>query len=136
MLTSNFKNIKLIFRATKDGFENIITPVGKSLTVIQSKDPQKIFGCFYSIQKSKFGNYLIDHEQSFLFSVRNEDSIVRLSCSKKYRFRRFLSFGDGDLVLSKNCNNSFDSYSKLGSSFDMPHGILKDSEQANTYLAG
>jgi hypothetical protein len=34
MLTSNFKNIKLIFRATKDGFENIITPVGKSLTVI------------------------------------------------------------------------------------------------------
>lgn len=39
MLGSNINSIKLIYSCMRDGFENIKCPIGKSLTVIQSKDP-------------------------------------------------------------------------------------------------
>lgn len=95
-----------------------------------------MFGCYQNISKSRFGYYSVEDETCFLFSIRNEESIVRMSSTKKYKFQRFLSFGDGDLVLSNICNTNFDSYSKLGNTFELPYGILKDSEQSKSYFAG
>ena len=55
-----------------------------------------------------------------------------LQASPSYLFM----FGNGDLYISDNCNDNYNSESKFGSSYELPNGISIYSEAANSYLAG
>ena len=47
-----------------------------------------------------------------------------------------MGFGYCDLNISNDCNLNNNSFSILGYSYELPNELSKESEEANTYLAG
>ena len=114
-----------------------------TLTIIKAKVIQLIFGAFASIAWDCSGQYKTDRN-AFLFSLLNQEN---RPCKMKIRLNKIQSairchalfgptFGAGsDLSIANNAHKSMNSYSNLGSSYELPHHVY-GSVEANSFLAG
>ncbi|CDW85151.1 UNKNOWN [Stylonychia lemnae] len=140
------KNVfsKLCYRATINGFQaekfhKGCDYQGASLTILKSSKG-RIAGAYTSnsfIQNS----YFVKDEKAFIFSsdlqvvipikIQNPDNAHLGGTSTGP------TFGYGrDLYVCSNSNIVADSYSNLGSTYQLPQGLEQDSIEAKTYLFG
>ena len=139
--------VKLIYRATRDGFNassfhSKCDKISNTVTIIKTTS-NSVFGGFTSATWKHYNEYIYD-ENAFIFSLR------RLGNKNKLRFNVTSPnnaifgyyyygpiFGGGhDIHVSDNSNQNNDSFSNLGSSYQLPSNIAHGSYEARSYLAG
>lgn len=102
-----------------------------------------LFGGYTSISWNY--DHIKEAGSAFIFSLNkktqhynytNKNSIF--SGLRKVDEKELLGFGfgGGDIWINNNCKSNNYSYSYLGTDFELPIGIAKDSNKANSYLAG
>ena len=152
LFSQKLKQIKKIYQGSKNGFTSkdfhlLVDNKGATLTIIKSSK-NEIFGGFNSFNwtnKKGNGKYF-KTEKSFLFSItkkkklnciENEKSIYydknTLCIFGKYNFPFSKSW---DLAILENCDQNEESYSNLGSSYEIPEGMIYRSDESKCFLAG
>ena len=118
--------------------------MGPTLTIAKSKIYDRVFGGYTNIPWSNRGGEAKDQGLSFIFSVQDDGSLVKMKhvgAHLQYEvdhesYSLFETAGYA-LGLRDKCNKNMDSYSILtGKKFELPPGILEDSVEAETFIAG
>lgn len=147
-------SIKLIYRATKNGFAGpkfhfICDNKGPSLTVLKSQNGF-IFGGYTSVKQYNPPNINPHFErdpEAFLFQLHpHKTKHERLPGKEKCVARgkqRICVFGrtlldeeNSDLEVIDECNTHNHSWANLGHCFALPASMTHGSEDARCYLAG
>ena len=122
------KNLKLIFRLTRDGgeagtFHDMCDHIKNTITLIMSEDG-KIFGGYASIPWTSELGYKLD-EKAYLFSLDQQSiySVVEKENAVYHSPHCLSSFGKDDLLIYNGCDEIRGSYSEFGSSYKLPEGI-------------
>lgn len=122
------KNLKLIFRLTRDGgeagtFHDMCDHIKNTITLIMSEDG-KIFGGYASIPWTSELGYKLD-EKAYLFSLDQQSiySVVEKENAVYHSPHCLSSFGKDDLLIYNGCDEIRGSYSEFGSSYKLPDGI-------------
>lgn len=130
-------NLQLEFRATRDGFT--IQPMrerllGKGpLVVFISTEFGRVFGAFWSIPWARSGWFA--DPTAFIFSLTNKSKHEQCLNDKNAlnyyaHGDTILSFGGGDIHISKDCNKNRESLANLGNSYKALPGVIKyDTEK-------
>ncbi len=151
--------VKLIYRASRDGFCSycFISKCGdisNTVTIIKTTS-NSVFGGYASAPWICSGNDIYD-SNAFIFSLRrfgmanNErmnvtmpDSAVYCADQNTYQNEIVFRFGSDDLVVfdmtpypTYQFKNYNDGKSNLGSSYQLPHDLTYESNEAQTYLDG
>ena len=140
---------KLIYRATRDNFSassfhSRCDGIPNTVTIIKTTS-NSVFGGFTSASWSSPSSYGYRYDaNAFVFSLRREGSQnkQRLNVTQPYAaiynyYDSGPTFGDGhDIKVSGNSNQNYNSYSKLGGSYQLPNNITYGSEESKRYLAG
>ena len=136
----NTKNISLLYKASRDGFESSIfhskcNGVSATLTVIKSRN-SNIFGGFTSAEWS--GNAWKFDSTAYLFSLVNSYNVsVKMNVTQPnnaiYAHPYYsVNFGGGhDLYCSYD-----QCYSYLGYSYQLPSFLTQYSTEAQSFLGG
>ena len=113
-----------------------------SLVVVRS-EMGEVFGGYTKVKwqlpdTDDFGQ--VD-EQAFLFQLtkKTKHSLYQneLSAVRHWKSQYLFFFGGGsDLAISEHCDQKQDSWSNLGFTYRCPDGLVHESEQAKSYLAG
>lgn len=114
MLDVNIQ-LKLCFSESNDGFisdtfREKCYNKGETLLIIKS-NKNKIFGGFTDIAWGLDGGHKGNNGKSFLFSIRDDQSIVKLDCIDNehevyHDQQSLISFGGGSLDINLDFNNS------------------------------
>lgn len=114
--------------------------IGHTVSLISSEQG-KLFGGYSSIPwTSPIATEWKKDDKAFIFSLTNRTKHVQvqnkqqaLDHSKDYS----VAFGRGhDFRISDNCNINNESYSNFGYTFSLPEGMVLNSDEAKSYLAG
>lgn len=140
------KQFDLLYRGSKDGFGSKefhakVDAKGPTLTIIKSKQFNRIFGSYTNIQQSVQGKQKKQLGKTFLFSVRAGDRpVVQLkhkSGSEVNHRGNLFETASPDLFIPKNADKLPGTCSSdLGHGYELPPGFLKNDEELKTYLAG
>ncbi len=150
-------DVKLIYRASRDGFEassfhSKCNYVSNTVTIIKTTS-DSVFGGFTSKLWSEINAvndyYYFDglnahttHENAFIFSLRRlgYPKKQRLNVTQKeyaiYNLPEYGPIYGGDIYVSGNSDQGAYSHSYLGSSYQLPNNLTYGSVEANSYLAG
>lgn len=140
-------NIKLIYRATEDGFgasdfHSKCDKIKRTLSIIKPKDNSHVFGAYteatWEGTGSKFDN------NSFIFSLVNDFYPgIKIKVNENDQFsiyanpKSHLIYGGGpDLFISSDSNTNNNSYSVLGTSYIMPWYVYELRNTESKLLAG
>ena len=116
-LIQKYENNSLIYKATLNGsraedFHAKCDMKGATLTIVKS-EMGRVFGGFTDISwELDSGNFKEGNGNSFIFSVRDDQNIVKLKCLKKekevYHKQQFLSSFGGTcgFRLYSDCNKN------------------------------
>lgn len=138
-----------IYTGSKDGFtaksfHEKCDEKGRLLILLRSKDYNKIFGAYTGIPWTSILGWKDGNGSSFLISYREDKTFIQLKClDKEYEVyhseKEIIQFGIfGNLYICNDCNITKNSCSYLGcnNSYEVPNGLLPNSNEANKYLAG
>ena len=135
------KNLKLIFRLTRDGsesgtFHDMCDHIKNTITLVMSEEGN-IFGGFASIPWTSELGYKKD-EKAYLFSLAQQSiyNVVDKDKAVYHSPHCLSSFGEDDLLIYNGCDEIRGSYSEFGNSYKLSEGIQKDSKEAHKFLAG
>ena len=147
---TNKKAIRLLYRATRDGFTQSAFHSkcdGKANTVtIVKNNLNYVFGGYASKAWDSKGAYIEDGN-AFIFSLRRNGT----STNEKYKVtnRHTAYFGHSssnshlfgfggahDIAVKNNSNTETGSYTHFGYSYQLPEGYTFESESAKNYLSG
>jgi hypothetical protein len=133
----------LIYKATRDGFRGsdfhrCCDNKGATMTIIQSKDGGYLFGGYTSVSWKSAGNYVIDNNGPFLFTLINPHRIPSTKyCIKNpehsiYDYSTYgpIFGGGADFYV---CSNS---QSKEGSYSNFPYSYYDTTNQGNATFTG
>jgi hypothetical protein len=137
----------LLYRGSRDGFEPSdfhLRCDGKSptLTIYKAKESSFIFGA-YTTGVWHQSNTFISDSKAFLFSLTNKDDEPCKMNIDPYQSHHAIfggtehgpSFGYGDICFLRNPNTKYNSYSKLGTSYNHPR-YTEGSNEIKCFLAG
>jgi hypothetical protein len=147
MLTGRIEEVELIYRASRDdfgasSFHSKCYNISNTVTIIKTTS-NSVFGGFTSAKWTSNGGSTYD-SNAFIFSLRRSGNPnkERLNITRPVNaIYSYLyegpTFGDGrDIYVSSNSNTNDNSYSYLGSSYQLPKNIAFGSVEAQSYLAG
>ncbi|CDW89372.1 tldc domain-containing protein [Stylonychia lemnae] len=136
--------VKLLYKASRDGykaanFHTFCDNKGPTMTFILNEHGQ-VFGGYTSVSwqsTSQWCNYT--DKDAFLFQL-NKNTIhfqyQQYEHAVVHYKDRLMVFGEGrDICIYDDCNINCDSYCDLGGTYSPPQGIIKNQQQAQTYLA-
>ena len=136
----NNKTIKMIYQASKDGFDKFHSKCDgylRTLTVIKAVNSSNIFGGYTEADWTS-SSWKSD-PNAFLFSLVNAyNTSVKLNVVSPsysiFAYSTYLpTFGSGhDLT----CGNTGSCYSNLGNAYQLPSSFTAGSTAAQSYLAG
>jgi len=138
---------KLIYRATRDGFNSSsfhskCDRISNTVTIIKTTS-NSVFGGFTSAAWTHYNEHIYD-ANAFIFSLRRlgyqNKQRLNVTSSSNALFGYYYYgpiFGAGhDIYVSDNSNQNNNSYSNLGHSYQLPNNMNYGSEEAKSYLAG
>ena len=142
---TNIKAIRLLYRATRDGFTDAAFHSkcdGKANTItIIKNNLNYVFGGYAS--KAWHSNQdWIEDGNAFIFSLRRNG----ISTNEKYKVTKpkeayrgpssshLFVFGYYDICVDPNSNTETGSFTEFGHSYQLPEGYTRES--ANNYLSG
>ena len=126
------KKLELIYRASRDGFHSMnfhskCDYQGETLSILQTESKTggiiRIFGGYTDIEWKSSGSYISGNRNSFLFSIRNDGSIVRIKSKiheEVYHNLDFLCCFGNDLSILSCCNKHTRNNSEIGYYYDLP----------------
>ena len=145
---TNKKAIRLLYRATRDGFTHSAfhskcDGKANTITIIQN-NLNYVFGGYASkVWHSK--NVSIEDGNAFIFSLRRNG----ISTNEKYKVTKpqnayagyYLVSGmlfsfDGNIFVIDNSNTKFGSSTNFGFSYELPEGYTYRTESSRKYLSG
>ena len=135
------KEFKLIYRASRDGFEAAsfhakCDDQPSTLTIIQTTK-ECVFGAYTSVAWDTSNTSKTD-PNAFIFSLVNAQSIPQffpVKVGDQYSIYCDVEFDGCDIQISDNSNTSEASYSNLGYSYDFSL-FQCDTIEAQSFLAG
>jgi hypothetical protein len=146
-MLNNLTEVKLIYRASRDGFSassfhSKFDDYSNTVTIIKTT-LNSVFGGFTSATRTSNGYYTFD-SNAFIFSLRRSGNSnkerfnVTRPDSAIYGYSSYgPTFGGGfDIYVSDSSNTNRYSYSNLGNSYQLPKNITYGSVEARNYLAG
>ena len=147
---TNIKAIRLLYRATRDGFTHSAFHSncdGKANTItIIKNNLNYVFGG-YASKAWHSNNEWIQDSDAFIFSLRRNG----ISTNEKYKVTKpqnayqgyystyfwLFGFGGGhDIAVKANSNTETGSCTYFGYSYELPEGYTYGNESANSYLSG
>ena len=146
---TNIKAIRLLYRATRDGFTHSAFHSncdGKANTItIVKNNLNYVFGG-YASKALHSNNAWIEDRNAFIFSLRRNG----ISTNEKYKVAKpqyayygysstpyLFQFGyGGDIFVVANSNTETGSWTNFGFSYELPEGYTFRSESARKYLSG
>lgn len=132
----------LIFRGTRDSFNastfhKLCDDKGPTICLIKS-DSGRVFGGYTSISWKSDNSFYPD-EKAFVFSL-SDKTVHRQYQNKETAVFHYseimVFFGNGDLVVTSNSDQSPTSYSNLGMTYQPPEGLMIGDQKTKSYLAG
>lgn len=112
------KEFRLLYRASRDGFNHSdfhdrCDDKGPTITIIKSLKHYQTFGGYTDIAWSTSENSIEANHKSYLFSIRDDYSIVKMNSVKNsevhHSSSKYLAAFSGGLYLHRNCHNNTDS---------------------------
>jgi hypothetical protein len=146
---NNLIVVKLIYRASRDGFQassfhSKCDNISNTVTIIKTTS-NSVFGGFTSAIWTSNGGITYD-ANAFIFSLRRSGNLNKERFNVSNSFYAISSyyyygpiFGDSwysDIQVSSNSNQNYDSYSYFGRWYQLPKNISYGSFEAQSYLAG
>ncbi|KAM3144304.1 hypothetical protein pb186bvf_003468 [Paramecium bursaria] len=151
-IKTNIRKTKLLYRGSRDGFftdqfYQRCSEQGPTLTLIKSKEGQKIFGGFTYlswtipngcwISKTDLGAFVfsLSHGTKHELYAEQSNSICMFKGTEQWA-PCFGGKGNWiyDIIISDKCNENALSQSDLGKNYKLPQGF--NMEMGKTYLAG
>ena len=88
MISEEKLSIELLMRGTRDGFSanafhQLCNKKGNTITIVKSASHQKVFGGYTDIEWTSSNSGKQQDGNSFLFSLRPDDELVKLEHKKK-----------------------------------------------------
>jgi hypothetical protein len=148
-MLNNQPEIKLIYRASRDGFaassfHSKCDNISNTVTIIKTTS-NSVFGGFTSAMwRSDEGFAYYYDANAYIFSLRRSGNLNKERFNVTYPtyaincyYSNGTTFGGGyDIYVSDNSNTNENSRSGFGNSYQLPKNITNGAEEAYSYLAG